>query len=85
MVGFFFCTCDAHGSLTCGTRQAIAAIQVTFTTAVVALDIAAAAEKDNTTKSNLELAAKVINAINHELGMYTYAQRMHQRMPAMFG
>ena len=42
-------------------------IKEVLNAAVLSLDIAAAAEKDNKTKTDLELAAKVIKAVNVEI------------------
>lgn len=48
-------------------RKAIAGIEITLSTTVAALDIAAAAEKDQKIKHELEEAATVISAVNKYL------------------
>merc|ERR550537_133930 len=48
-------------------KEAVTAIHDTLATAVVSLDIAAAAEKDPKTKADLQLAAKVCSAVNKEI------------------
>eukprot|EP00730_Choanoeca_flexa_P003181 TRINITY_DN11318_c0_g1_i1.p1 TRINITY_DN11318_c0_g1~~TRINITY_DN11318_c0_g1_i1.p1 ORF type:complete len:291 (+),score=88.21 TRINITY_DN11318_c0_g1_i1:61-933(+) len=48
-------------------KEAVTGIKITLTATVTALDIAAAAEKDPTTKSNLELAARIISSVEIDL------------------
>ncbi|EDQ90721.1 uncharacterized protein MONBRDRAFT_24376 [Monosiga brevicollis MX1] len=48
-------------------KEAITGIHITLTATVTALDIAAAAESNPDTKQSLELAAKIIDAVNIDL------------------